>query len=166
MFATPKRIEPGPGQESVWDYPRPPRLEPVEERLRVEFAGTVIADTTGGYRILETSHPPVYTIPPADILPGVLEVTRTQSFCEFKGVARYWAIVLDGRRSEDAGWSYPDPTPAYAAVRDHIAFYASRVDACYVGDEKVQAQEGDFYGGWITSRVVGPFKGAPGTRGW
>jgi uncharacterized protein (DUF427 family) len=159
-------VQPGPGQESVWDYPRPPRLEPVRERLRADFAGETIADTTNGFRVLETSHPPVYYIPRTDIRADVLADAPGQSYCEFKGVARYWTLSLNGQISMRAGWSYPTPTLAFAAIRDHIAFYASCLDACWVGDEQVQAQQGDFYGGWITSKVVGPFKGAPGTMGW
>jgi uncharacterized protein (DUF427 family) len=158
--------KPGPGQESVWDYPRPPRLERVHARLRVEFAGETIADTMDGFRVLETSHPPVYYIPRADIRADVLTHAPGQSFCEFKGVARYWTLTVNGQTSERAGWSYPTPTPAFAQIRDHIAFYASKVEACWVGDERVQAQDGAFYGGWITTKVVGPFKGAPGTMGW
>ena len=158
--------KPGPGQESVWDYPRPPRLEAVHARLRVDFAGATIADTTDGFRVLETSHPPVYYIPRTDIRDEVLVEADGKSFCEFKGLARYWSLSRNGQFSQSAGWSYPVPTPAFDAIRDHIAFYASRVEACWVGDERVQAQAGDFYGGWITSKVVGPFKGAPGTMGW
>lgn len=162
----PTRIEPLPGQESVWDYPRPPRLEPVGARLRVIFAGETVADTTGGYRVLETSHPPVYYIPPADLARHFLHKAAGASWCEFKGHATYWSLDVHGRRSEQAGWSYPRPTPAFAAIADYIAFYASRVDDCFVGDERVQAQDGDFYGGWITTAIVGPFKGGVGTRGW
>ena len=160
------REDPGPGRESVWDYPRPPRLEPVTERLRVVFAGAVIADTSAGWRVLETSHPPVYYLPPADVRRDLLVPASGRSWCEFKGTARYWTIVAGGRRSDAAAWSYPDPTPAFRPIAGFLAFYASRVDECHVGAERVQPQEGDFYGGWITSRVVGPFKGAPGTRGW
>lgn len=166
MFSRPKRIEPGPGRESVWDYPRPPRLEPVDAQLRVEFAGETVATTARGHRVLETSHPPVYYFPFEDVRDAYLSRVDGQSFCEFKGVARYWTLDVNGRRSERAAWSYPSPTRGFAAIKDHLAFYASRVDACWVGDERVHAQEGDFYGGWITSRVVGPFKGAAGTRGW
>lgn len=161
-----KPIKPGPGQESVWDYPRPPRLEPVTERLRVIFAGETIADTTQGYRVLETSHPPVYYIPLTDIRQDLVEQFSGQSYCEFKGMAEYWSINVGGKISRKAAWSYPDPTPAFRAITDHLAFYASRADSCWVGDEQVQAQEGDFYGGWITSKVVGPFKGGAGTWGW
>ena len=160
------RIEPQPGQESVWDYPRPPRLEPVKERLRVVFDGVTVADSERGYRVLETSHPPVYYIPRADIRPDLLEPAAGQSLCEFKGVASYWTLRHGTRAAERVAWSYPEPTAPFAAIKDALAFYASRVDACYVGEERVTAQEGDFYGGWVTSRVVGPFKGGPGTRGW
>lgn len=165
-MAHPSRVEPGPGQESVWDYPRPPRLEPVAERLRVTFAGEVIADTVRGYRVLETSHPPGYYIPPDDCAEAHLRQSANRSFCEFKGEAAYWDIVVGAAVSRAAAWSYPKPTAAFADLKDHRAFYASRVDTCFVGDEQVQAQDGDFYGGWITSKVVGPFKGPPGTRFW
>lgn len=160
------RIAPQSGQESVWDYPRPPRLEPVEDRLRVVFDGVTVADSTRGYRVLETSHPPVYYIPRADIRFDLLEPAGGRSLCEFKGAASYWSLRHGTRLSERAAWSYPAPTAPFAAIKDALAFYASRVDACYVGEERVTAQEGDFYGGWVTSRVVGPFKGGPGTWGW
>lgn len=169
MFKRPSHIQPvapGPGQESVWDYPRPPAVETVPERLRVMFAGETIAETTHGFRVLETSHPPVYYIAREDIRADVLVPVDGQSYCEFKGMARYWSLSLNGQTTERAGWSYSTPTPAFAPIRDHIALYASKVEACWVGDEQVQAQDGDFYGGWITSKVVGPFKGAAGTMGW
>ena len=166
MVRRPHRDDPGPGRESVWDYPRPPRLEPVADRLEVIFAGQTIADTSSGWRVIETSHPPVYYIPPGDVRRDLLVPAPGDSWCEFKGRARYWSIVAEGRRSEAAAWSYPDPTSAFRPIADFLAFYASRVDECRVGGERVQAQEGDFYGGWITGRIVGPFKGAPGTRGW
>ncbi len=153
-------------KESVWDYPRPPRLEPTARRLRVVFAGKTIADTTRGLRILETSHPPTYYIPISDIDMNCLKASTHRSWCEFKGAAMYWNLESGNRLSPNAAWSYPNPMPNYAALKDHIAFYASRVDACYVDDEKVSAQEGDFYGGWITSDLVGPFKGGKGTWGW
>jgi len=161
-----KRIEPQPGQESVWDYPRPPRLEMTSKHLRVVFNSVVIADTRAAYRVLETSHPPTYYIPPSDILMQYLVASSRKTFCEFKGEASYWTIAVDGVISPDAAWSYRQPNPAYTAMRDHIAFYASRMDACYVDGERVLSQSGDFYGGWITSDVVGPFKGGPGTLGW
>lgn len=162
----PTRAEPSAGQESAWDYPRPPRLEKVGARLRVIFCGKSIADTTSGYRVLETSHPPVYYIPPGDIAQRYLQGAPGSSWCEFKGHARYWSLNVDGRVAMNAAWSYPTPSAAFAEIAGHLAFYASRVDQCWVDDERVQPQEGDFYGGWITSRIVGPFKGGPGTRGW
>jgi uncharacterized protein (DUF427 family) len=153
-------------KESVWDYPRPPRVVPVAERLRVLFAGVTIADSRRGWRVLETSHPPVYYLRPDDVRMDLLRPAPGRSLCEFKGWARYWTLVVGERQAPAAAWSYPDPTPAFAAIADHLAFYASRVDACFVGEERVTPQEGDFYGGWITSRIVGPFKGGPGTAGW
>lgn len=166
-MAIPRRIEPAPGQESVWDYPRPPRIEPVSLSLRVENGARTIAAAAGGWRILETSHPPVYYLPPAAVVAGTLAPNDRTSFCEFKGTARYWDLVEDGRiLVPDVAWSYPVPARAYGALANHLAFYASRVDACYVGDERVAPQAGDFYGGWITSAIVGPFKGAAGTWGW
>ncbi len=161
-----KRIEPGPGQESVWDYPRPPRVEPVEKLVRVEFNGEVIAETRRAVRVLETSHPPVYYIPPEDVRAEWLSQTAHRTFCEFKGAARYWTLTADNRTAENVAWSYPDPMPGFEAIKDFLAFYPSRVDACFVDGEKVQAQDGDFYGGWITREIVGPFKGGPGTVGW
>jgi uncharacterized protein (DUF427 family) len=161
-----KRITPGPGQESVWDYPRPPRLEATSRHLKVIFNDQIIAETTRAYRVLETSHPPVYYIPQEDIRMEFLSQTRQRSFCEFKGEAVYWTITVGQARSQDAAWSYPHPTPGFEPITDHLAFYASRVDSCVVDGEQVQPQAGDFYGGWITSDIVGPFKGAPGTRGW
>ena len=169
MRAVPKqreRAEPGAGQESVWDYPRPPRLERVSELLRVRFAGEMIAQTVRGYRVLETSHPPVYYFPAEDVRTEFLVAAKERSFCEFKGLARYWTLDARGARSKQAAWSYSDPTAAFMAIKDFIAFYASRVDECWVGNERAVAQEGDFYGGWITSKIVGPFKGGQGTVGW
>lgn len=154
-----------PGKESVWDYPRPPRLETTTRHLVVHLAGEVIADTRRGFRVLETGHPPTYYFPPEDVRRELLMPSQHHSFCEFKGMARYWSLELAGRRSENAAWSYPEPTPDYVQIQDYLAFYPSRVDTCYVDDEPVQAQEGDFYGGWITADIVGPFKGGPGTAG-
>jgi uncharacterized protein (DUF427 family) len=162
-----RRIAPGPGQESVWAYPRPPRVEAVAHRLRVVFNGVTIADTTHGFRVLETSHPPAYYLPPSDIRMDQLTVVpRYRTYCEFKGTAVYWDIQVDDRHSGKAAWSYPEPSPGFEAIADHLAFYANRVDACFVDDEQVQPQPGDFYGGWITSAIVGPFKGGAGTFGW
>lgn len=153
--------------ESVWDYPRPPRLEKTAKRLIIRFDDIEIGNTTNGYRILETSHPPVYYLPPADLRMDLLHrVPQKTSFCEFKGRAIYWSLITPGKKSIEAAWSYPQPTPQYAPIKDHLAFYASRVDACSVDGELVQAQEGDFYGGWITAEIKGPFKGGAGTWGW
>ena len=166
MIWKPERIEPAAGQESVWDYPRPPRLEEVSARLRVIFNGQTIADTVAGYRVLETSHPPVYYLPPEDLAQQYLRAAQGSSWCEFKGHAKYWSLAVNGRETVNAAWNYPAPSPGFSAIAGYLAFYASRVDECWVGDERVQPQEGDFYGGWITSRIVGPFKGGAGTRGW
>ncbi|WP_158945532.1 DUF427 domain-containing protein [Granulicella sp. S190] len=161
--------------ESVWDYPRPPRLEPTSSHLRVVHRGVVLADTNRALRILETSHPPVYYIPQSDIAMQFLEPSnRRSSFCEFKGSASYWTVDVSASleapelaaRRTDAAWSYRDPSSAYAALRNYLAFYANRVDECMVNGERVVPQVGDFYGGWITSNIKGPFKGAPGTLGW
>lgn len=161
-----QRIEPGPGQESVWDYPRPPRLEDCPQRLRVVFNGELIADTQRGKRILETSHPPTFYFPPEDVRLDCLVPTTQKSFCEWKGWAGYYSVVVGSRTATHAVWSYPQPTPAYAALQDYLSFYAEPMDACFVDEEQVQPQPGNFYGGWITSRVVGPFKGIPGSWGW
>ncbi len=153
-------------RESVWDYPRPPVIEAVTERISVCFAGVTIADTARALRVLETSHPPVYYLPPEDVRLDLLVSAPGRSFCEFKGEASYVTIVAKSRRSEGAGWLYENPTSAFRPIAGYLAFYASRVDEAKVGDELVLGQPGDFYGGWITSWVVGPFKGGPGTKGW
>lgn len=160
------RIEPGPNQESVWDYPRPPALKPESRRIQVVFNDAVLADTTAALRVLETSHPPVYYLPPADVAMEYLQQEARTSMCEFKGRAVYYTVTVGDRSVAQAAWAYPNPTDRYAALADHLAFYASKMDACYVGDEQAQAQEGDFYGGWVTDDIVGPFKGGPGTLGW
>jgi len=161
-----KRIPPGPGQESVWDYPRPPRLEPTSRRIRVLFAGITLVDSRRAIRVLETSHPPVYYVPTDDIRMEFLRPNLARSLCEFKGVASYYDVVVGERIAPQAAWSYLHPTPAFEAIRGHLAFYAAPMDACYVDDELVTPQPGGFYGGWITSDIVGPFKGEPGTWGW
>jgi uncharacterized protein (DUF427 family) len=162
-----KRIPPKKGQESVWDYPRPPRLEPVAKTLVVELNGKVIAQTNKGYRVLETSHPPTYYFPPDAIRDQYfLRRVGQRSFCEWKGTAAYWDVQVGDVLVPAMAWSYPAPTPAFASIKDHLCFYASKADACYVDGELVQAQDGDFYGGWITSNIVGPFKGGSGTWGW
>lgn len=162
----PNRITPEPGQESVWDYPRPPRLEETTKHIRVIFNGIAIADTRRAKRVLETSHPPSYYIPPEDIKLEHLLQTERKSFCEWKGMAGYANVVVGDKRAANAGWYYPEPTPEFSSIKDHFSFYASKMDACYVDDELVQSQPGDFYGGWITKDIVGPFKGGAGTMGW
>lgn len=163
----PSRIEPGPGQESVWDYPRPPRVEPVPERIVVELGGQRIVETTRAYRVLETAGPPVYYVPPGDILPGAVERSREHgSWCEWKGSATYWTVRAGGREEVDAAWSYDDPAAGFEVIAGHLAFYCGRMDRCLVGDDVATPQPGRFYGGWVTPRIVGPFKGEPGTSGW
>jgi uncharacterized protein (DUF427 family) len=155
-----------PEVESVWDYPRPRRLERTDAHVVVMFADRVLVDTRRALRVLETSHPPAYYLPLADFAPGVLTGSPHTSLGEFKGSASYVTLESGNRRSEDAGWYYPQPAAGYELLADHVALYPERVDACFVDDEQVQPQPGDFYGGWITSRVAGPFKGGPGTSGW
>jgi uncharacterized protein (DUF427 family) len=162
----PQPINPGPGQESVWDYPRPPRWENTSKHIQVVFNNVVIADTHRAKRVLEKSHPPVYYIPPEDIKMEYLIPTLQSSFCEWKGRANYYTVRVGDKEVKNAAWFYPDPTPSFASLKDYVAFYAQLMDACYVNGEKVQPQPGDFYGGWITSDIVGPFKGGPGTWGW
>ena len=161
-----KRIESKAGQESVWDYPRPPAVQKVSKHVRVIFNGEVIADTNRAVRVLETSHPPSYYIPQEDVKMTFLSQTERSTMCEFKGRAAYWTVRVGDKEATNAGWSYPNPASGYEAIKDYITFYPSRVEACFVGDERVQAQAGDFYGGWITSEIVGPFKGGAGTWGW
>ncbi|NJN85600.1 MAG: DUF427 domain-containing protein [Leptolyngbyaceae cyanobacterium SL_7_1] len=161
-----ERIVPQPGQESVWDYPRPPRLEDSTKLVQVVFNGVTIAETQRAKRILETSHPPVYYIPPGDIQQEYLTLTPRSTFCEWKGQAAYYTIEVGEQRAENAAWFYPSPVDAFASLKDYVAFYPSRMEACYLDGERVQAQSGDFYGGWITQEIVGPFKGSVGTWGW
>jgi uncharacterized protein (DUF427 family) len=153
---------------SVWDFPRPPAVEPVGATVRVDFGGATIVETDDALQVLETSHPPTVYVPPAAVAAGVLSSpTGRRSFCEFKGFAVYHHVLgADGRTEQDGAWSYPSPTAGYEALRDHVAFYPGRMDACWIGGERVDAQPGDFYGGWITSAVTGPFKGGAGTAGW
>lgn len=166
-FPEPQPIRLDVRQESVWDYPRPPRLEDSPRDIRVIFNQVEIAATQRAKRVLETSHPPVYYLPLEDILEGVLElVPGASSYCEWKGRAGYYTVVVGDRRAERAAWFYPDPTPAFLPIQNYVAFYPGRMDACLIDGELVQAQPGDFYGGWITKEIVGPFKGGPGTWGW
>ena len=150
----------------MWDYPRPPAVEPVAGLVRVVLAGATIAESARALRVLETSHPPNYYLPPADVDAAHLRSSSRQSFCEFKGMARYWNVCAGDREEADAAWSYPHPAGGYERLADHVAFYAAVMDECWVGDERAAPQPGGFYGGWITSREVGPFKGIPGSMGW
>jgi uncharacterized protein (DUF427 family) len=161
-----KSIKPKPWQESVWDYPRPPRLEVCIKHLRIVFNEEIIVDTNRSFRILETSHPPTYYIPLTAFKSGVLIPVSGSSYCEWKGAASYYDIRIGNQKASHAAWGYLNPNKNYPELKGTVSVYAQHMDACFVNDEKVQAQEGDFYGGWITSDIVGPFKGAPGTWGW
>jgi uncharacterized protein (DUF427 family) len=166
LLKRPEPIKPKPGQESVWDYPRPPRLEKTNKHIRIIFNAVTIADTRNAYRVLETSHPPVYYIPPADIEMEYMHPASGTSFCEWKGQAGYYTLRVGAKEVERVAWYYPDPTPDFAAIKDYVAFYPGPMDKCTVDGEEVKPQPGGFYGGWITGDVVGPFKGEPGTEGW
>ena len=159
-------IVPGPGQESVWDFPRPPRVEPSTERVVVRFGGQVVAESSDAVRVLETSHPPVYYLPRAAFVEGVLIEAAGSSLCEFKGTASYFDVRAGGSVARRAAWYYLEPVPGYEELRDRVAVLPGLMDSCEIDGELVIPQEGSFYGGWITSRVVGPFKGEPGTLGW
>ena len=161
-----KRIKPGPGQESVWDYPRPPAVIPCDWKIKIVTRGVVIAETQRSIRVLETSHPPVYYLPPDSIRMDLVVTSNHGSFCEWKGYATYHTLVIDGHEVPNVAWSYTSPTQRFESLAGYLAFYPSKVDQCFVDGEQVQAQAGDFYGGWITNRIVGPFKGGPGTMGW
>ena len=156
----------GPGQRSVWDFPRPPALEPESRPIRVVVAGRTIAQTTRAWKVLETSHPPTYYLPHAALDQEVFVPTVKRSFCEWKGRAAYFDLVVDGKRIQAAAWTYPDPTAPFAAIANHVAMYAWAVDEVWVGEELARPQPGGFYGGWVTNDVVGPFKGQPGTEWW
>ncbi|MGD9959560.1 DUF427 domain-containing protein [Nocardioides sp.] len=158
--------KPGPGQESVWDYPRPPRLETSSETVEIRLGGQVIARSTATLRMLETSHPPTYYLPRSAFTAGLLRPVAGSTFCEWKGEAAYFDIVTAVRTAPRAAWTYPSPTGGYGALVDHVAVMPAAMDECTVDGEVVVPQEGGFYGGWITSRVVGPFKGRPGSWGW
>jgi uncharacterized protein (DUF427 family) len=154
------------GQESVWSYPRPAIAEHCAAHVLIAHRGVTVADSRATVRTLETSHPPSYYIPRGDIAPGVLQRASGQSFCEWKGTAAYWDVVIGDIVIPRVGWSYADPRAAFAILRDHVAFYATPFDRCSVDGESATPQPGDFYGGWITSAVAGPFKGLPGSLGW
>ena len=161
-----ERITPGPGQESVWDYPRPPRLEQTSQHIQIILNGVMIAETRRAWRVLETSHPPVYYLPPGDLTLEHFVPVGGASFCEWKGAASYYDLVVGDRTLSRAAWTYRHPTPPFAPIADYVTVYPGEMDACYVDGERVRAQPGDFYGGWITSAIVGPFKGEPGSMGW
>ena len=152
--------------ESVWDYPRPPKIEPFKGHVRIVHQESIICDSSRAFRILETSHPPTYYIPREDCSLDLLSINSHQSFCEFKGMAGYYDLMMQGTKQPNVAWFYSNPSTKYASIKNHLCFYASKLDKCLVNDERVQAQEGDFYGGWITKNIKGPFKGAPGTWGW
>jgi uncharacterized protein (DUF427 family) len=153
--------------ERVWDYPRPPAVVPCARRVRVELSGEVLADSLSALRVLETSHPPTVYVPRADIRSELLVMSSARStWCEFKGAARYLDAVVGERRVAAVGWTYENPSPDYQSLRDHVAFYPGRVDGAWMDDERIEAQNSDFYGGWITADLIGPFKGPPGTLAW
>jgi len=162
----PQPISPQAGQESVWDYPRPPRLEDTQKHIQIMFNDVTLADTQRAKRVLETSHPPVYYIPPDDIQMQYLVNSPRSTYCEWKGQGAYYSVVVGDKTLENVAWYYPNPTTAFASIKDYVAFYPAPMDACYVDGEKVTPQPGNFYGGWITSDVVGPFKGEAGSWGW
>jgi uncharacterized protein (DUF427 family) len=159
-------MEPGPGQESVWDYPRPPRVEDSSRHVEVVYNGEVIANTRRAKRVLETSGPPVYYIPMEDAGMEYFSPTSHATFCEWKGQACYYTITVEDRSVENAAWSYPDPTPPFEKLAGYLAVYPGKMDVCLLDGERVTPQPGDYYGGWITHEIVGPFKGEPGTLDW
>jgi uncharacterized protein (DUF427 family) len=156
----------GPGQESVWDYPRPPLVRPTDRTVEVVLGGEVVCRTTSALQVLETSHPPTWYLPRADFVPGALEPAPGASFCEWKGAARYLDVRGGGRTAAKAAWYYPIPSRGFEELRDHVALYAGPMDACLVDGTPVVPQPGGFYGGWITPEVTGPFKGIAGSLGW
>ncbi len=156
---------PGPGQESVWDYPRPPRLAPDGREVVVRWGAREVARTRGAVRVLETAHPPTFYLPWADVDRTLLQPHPGGSVCEWKGPARYWSLVDGARRLDGVAWSYPRPLPEAQALADCVAFYAHDLD-CSVDGAPVRPQPGGFYGGWITPELAGPFKGEPGSQGW
>jgi len=161
-----RRVEPGPRQESVWDYPRPPELKDSDKRIEVVFGEVTLAYTTRAKRVLEASHPPVYYVPPEHVRTEYLTLAEGTSFCEWKASVHYYDIGVEERKERRAAWFYPNPVAAYADLKDYVAFYPSLMDPCWVNGEKVRTQEDGFYGGWITPDIMGPFKGGPGTWGW
>lgn len=150
----------------MWNYPRPPRVEPVTKHIQVLFNGMVIADTHQARRVIETSGAPVYYVPSEDVARQFLHPSAHNTVCEWKGRAEHFAIQVGDRNATDVAWSYPEPAPGYEDIAGHFGFYPQMMDACLVDGETARPQPGDYYGGWITSGIVGPFKGAPGTEHW
>ncbi|MDG2308400.1 MAG: DUF427 domain-containing protein [Candidatus Binatia bacterium] len=163
----PSKIDvPGHGQESVWGYSRPPRIERESRPVRVELAGVVLAQSVQAVRVLETSSPPTVYLPPSDVRFSSVRKMPERTLCEWKGLAVYWEAKVGVRVARAIAWSYPEPFPEYAALQDWIAFFPGRVDGCWLGEERVRPQPGEYYGGWVTDDVVGPFKGEPGSERW
>lgn len=156
---------PGPGQESVWDYPRPPVIVADTRCIEVRLDGVLIAGTRDARRVLETASPPTFYLPPAAVRSDCLRPDSERTFCEWKGPAHYYSLCIGERCVKHAAWSYPEPFDGFLTIRNYLAFYPGRVE-CYVAGERVRAQVGGFYGGWITAEILGPFKGEPGTSGW
>ena len=165
-MSRPVPLPAGQGQESVWDYPRPPLVDPSDELVEVHLGGEVVARTRSALRVLETSHPPTYYLPRDAFVEGALVPVEGSTVCEWKGRAAYLDVVGGGKHAARAAWTYPEPVPTYAVLAGHVAVMPGLVDACFVDGEQVRPQEGGFYGGWITDRVIGPFKGGPGSWGW
>ncbi len=162
----PNPIKPKKGQESVWDYPRPPRLESFSKNIKIYLNEALIADTFNSYRVLETSHPPVYYIPLKNINQKFLIKSESSTFCEWKGKGSYYHLKVNDKIVQDAAWFYTDPKKEFEAIKNHLAFYAHKMNKCLVNGEEVIPQPGNFYGGWITKDIVGPFKGIDGSWGW
>ena len=160
----PFAIEPAAGQESVWDYPRPPCVVACNRPVEVKHNDSVIARSCRTYRVLETASPPTYYIPSKDIDWSLLVAAPGHTFCEWKGAASYWALAGDPEAAAVA-WQYNEPLPAFDMIRGHVSFYPARV-ACFIDGERVRPQQSGFYGGWVTNELVGPFKGDPGTGHW
>lgn len=159
-------IQPAPGQESVWDYPRPPEIQPAEKVIQVKFGGVTLTHSERALRVVETASPPAYYLPPEDVRMEYLIPSEKRTFCEWKGIAHYWDVQVKDQVARNAAWSYPDPEEGYEALQDYLAFYPEKMDSCTVGQEQVESQPGGFYGGWVTEDIVGPFKGGPGTERW
>jgi uncharacterized protein (DUF427 family) len=164
-MANPRIAANGRPMESVWDYPRPPKVVPCDRWVRVLHQGVTVAESDRAVRVLETASPPTIYVPPDDVRAELLEATEGHTVCEWKGRASYFDVANEGGHADRAAWTYTDPKEAYEQLRDHVAFYAGRVE-CYLDDEPVRPQPGDFYGGWITDEIEGPLKGEPGSEGW